>query len=179
VYKLNILLRYPDDPYDRVWIPQTDPEAWAEISTPEKVKDMLGIPFDAPSVVMQTAITPRNRSMSRAIEFSFAALPNHVYPVPGCVGMLYFAELQVLDVGAARQFNMFVNSDRWSNAPYMPLRLATNTYFNSVPYVGVKGQYNFILNATANSTMPPIINAAEFFSVVSTANVATDAQDGN
>uniref|UniRef100_A0A8R7K426 Leucine-rich repeat-containing N-terminal plant-type domain-containing protein n=1 Tax=Triticum urartu TaxID=4572 RepID=A0A8R7K426_TRIUA len=31
--------------------------------------------------------------------------------------------------------------------------------------------------ATANSTLPPIINAFEYFSVISTANVGTDSQD--
>jgi hypothetical protein len=34
------------------------------------------------------------------------------------------------------------------------------------------------LKATANSTLPPIVNAVEIFSVISTANVATDVQDG-
>lgn len=42
---------------------------------------------------------------------------------------------------------------------------------------GFGGHYNITLKATANSTLLPTINAAEFFSVVSTANVATDTKD--
>lgn len=174
------LVRYPDDPYDRVWIPRSDPEAWTEISTPEKVPEMVDLRFHPPSAVMQTAVAPRNGS--RTIEFSFDVVPNHVYSMPGCAGILYFAEVQVVVAGGAaavRQFDMFVNSARWSKAPYTPLRLAADAYYNGEPYRGNSNQYNFTLNATANSTLPPIINAAEFFSVVSMVNVATDAQDGN
>ncbi|CAM0954468.1 unnamed protein product [Alopecurus aequalis] len=169
------LVRYPDDPYDRVWIPRSDPEAWTEISTPEKVQYMTNLLLHAPSAVMQTAVTPRNGST--AIEFSFDAMPNHVYPVPGCVGILYFTEVQVLAAGAVRQFDIFVNNVSWSADPYKPLRLSSNAFYDTEPHRGVNGQYNFTLNATANSTLPPIINAAEFFTAVSTVNVAMDAQD--
>ncbi|XP_051209298.1 LRR receptor-like serine/threonine-protein kinase IOS1 [Lolium perenne] len=170
------LVRYPDDPYDRVWIPRSDPGAWTEISTPEAVQRVVGPSFHAPSAVLQTAVAPRNGS--RIIQFSLDALPNHVYPVPGCVGILYFAEVQAAAGSAPRQFDIFVNGDRWGMGPFTaPLRLASDATYTSVPYIGVNGQYNFTLNATANSTLPPIINAAELFSVVSTVNVATDAND--
>jgi hypothetical protein len=100
--------------------------------------------------------------------------------VPGCVGILYFAEVQAAAGSAPRQFDIFVNGDRWGMGPFTaPLRLASDATYTSVPYIGVNGQYNFTLNATANSTLPPIINAAELFSVVSTVNVATDADDGD
>ncbi|KAI5019614.1 hypothetical protein ZWY2020_044502 [Hordeum vulgare] len=60
------LVRYPEDPYDRVWIPwsEIDSNEWAEISTPEKVKELADLRFNAPSAVMQTAIAPRNGSRS-------------------------------------------------------------------------------------------------------------------
>ncbi|VAH09497.1 unnamed protein product [Triticum turgidum subsp. durum] len=39
-------------------------------------------------------------------------------------------------------------------------------------------QYNVSLNATANSTLPPILNALEIFSVLPTTGITTATQDG-
>jgi hypothetical protein len=74
------LIRYPDDPYDRLWLPWSDPE-WLEVSTTEAVKGVVGGNLEEPSAVMQTAIVPLNASKS--IDFSWNAEPSHVYPDPG------------------------------------------------------------------------------------------------
>ncbi|KAM0839454.1 hypothetical protein ACQ4PT_060304 [Festuca glaucescens] len=171
------LVRYPEDPYDRVWIPWSDPEAWTEISTPEKVLGSADLRFHVPSAVMQTAIAPRNGSRTRTIELPWRAVPNHAYPEPGLIGIVFFAELEVVAGDALRQFEMTINTVLWSKAPYTPKYLISDIFFNSEPHQVSSGQYNFTLNATANSTLPPIINAAEIFTVVSTANLATDSKD--
>lgn len=78
------LISYPDDPYDRNWLPWTNPEEWSDISTADKVNDNTGnLALHAPSVVMQTAITSRKDSKSKTIQFSWDIKPNHVYPMPG------------------------------------------------------------------------------------------------
>jgi hypothetical protein len=174
-----LLVSYPEDPYDRVWIPWSDPEAWTEISTPEKVLGSADLRFHVPSAVMQTAIAPRNGSRTRTIELPWSAVPNHAYPEPGLIGIVFFAELEVVAGDALRQFEMTINTVLWSKAPYTPKYLISDIFFNSEPHQVSSGQYNFTLNATANSTLPPIINAAEVFTVVSTANLATDSKDGN
>lgn len=75
-------VRYPDDPYDRVWMPWTRRASWFDISTktelPNVSTDNPG--FQVPSVVMQTTITPLNDSED--IVFTIDAKPNHVYPEP-------------------------------------------------------------------------------------------------
>jgi hypothetical protein len=45
------------------------------------------------------------------------------------------------------------------------------------PYRGYS-QYEISISAAANSTLPPIVNAVEVYSVINTTNVGTDAQDG-
>uniref|UniRef100_M8C8M2 Putative LRR receptor-like serine/threonine-protein kinase n=1 Tax=Aegilops tauschii TaxID=37682 RepID=M8C8M2_AEGTA len=72
---------------------------------------------------------------------------------------------------------MAINGKLWSKAPFTPQHLVCDAFFNSEAHRGFGGHYNVTLTATANSTLLPTINAAEFFSVVSTANVATDAKD--
>ncbi|RLN16609.1 hypothetical protein C2845_PM02G36910 [Panicum miliaceum] len=155
----TLVVRYPDDPDDRAWTPWVDPKDWSEVSTAEQVG---GLPMAAPSAVMQTAITPLNAS--RIIEFSWDAVPNHAYPTPS------------LDANATRQFYITINGKLFYRLPVTPDHLFTNIVYNMEPHWGFN-QYNVTLNATANSTLPPVINAAEIFSVISTANVGTYEQD--
>ncbi|XBJ19459.1 hypothetical protein VPH35_010435 [Triticum aestivum] len=49
----NEVIRYPDDPHDRIWTHLVEP---TDISTTEKVTDSL---FEVPTVVMQTAMRAR------------------------------------------------------------------------------------------------------------------------
>jgi hypothetical protein len=91
--------------------------------------------------------------------------------------MFHFAELQSLDANATRQFYITINGQPFYRLPVTPDHLFANVVYNTEPHWGFN-QYNVTLNATANSTLPPAINAAEIFSVMSTASVGTYAQDG-
>ncbi|VAH09502.1 unnamed protein product [Triticum turgidum subsp. durum] len=55
-------IRYPDDPYDRTWLPWFDPTQWSEILTTKSVIKVES--FEVPSAVMQSAIKPLNSSTS-------------------------------------------------------------------------------------------------------------------
>jgi hypothetical protein len=181
-----VLSRYPKDPYDRVWLPWSDSETWKEIGNDpqawtglsieqsvQPVKEKTDLRHYAPSLVMQTAIVPRNGS--RTIQLPWFAEPNHAYPDPKFIGIVYFAELAK---NALRQFETTINGKLLSDAPYTPKYLIPDAFFDSEPRQGVSGHYELTLSATATSTLPPILNAAELFTVVSTTNVATDAKDG-
>ncbi|KAL6610528.1 hypothetical protein ACP70R_040497 [Stipagrostis hirtigluma subsp. patula] len=167
-------VRFPDDPYDRAWTPWSNPAEWSEASTAEAVGGTASFQAGAPSAVMQTAITPRNASKN--IDFAWDAVPNHVFPAPGYICILHFAELQSLAGNATREFYLTMNGVLWYSRPYTPHYLFADAIYDREPHWGFN-QYNVTLNATANSTLPPIINAAEVFSVISTANIGTDAQD--
>ncbi|RCV16866.1 hypothetical protein SETIT_3G172900v2 [Setaria italica] len=102
----------------------------------------------APSEVMQTAITPRNGSNS--IEFYWFSEPQPGDPTVGYIAIFHFSE----------------------QPPY----LLSDCIYNTEP-LGRFARYNFSIDATANSTLPPIINAGEVFFVISTSNVGTDSSD--
>lgn len=105
--------------------------------------------------------------------------------------VLYFAELEILDSKHERLF--FIRAQR--NKSWVLLGgldyLKTDVVSRNAPYPFVSPLENYITlraaNATAvrqlfnnNSTiLPPFINAAELFTPISTANIGTDAQDGN
>ena len=55
------MVRYPDDPYDRVWFPQKIDETTV-ISTDKMVQNSDKDEFEVPSKVMQTAINSHNAS---------------------------------------------------------------------------------------------------------------------
>jgi hypothetical protein len=169
------LARYPDDPHDRFWYPFVDATNWSSISTAKRVQNLDKDLFEAPSKVMQTAITPRNASSN--IEFFWDAEPHPKDPTPGYIGILHFSEVELLPSNAARQFYINLNGKPWYPKPFTPEYLYTDATYNSNPYRGI-ARYNISINATANSTLPPIINAVEVFSVIPTTNVATDSQDG-
>ncbi|CAN6346591.1 unnamed protein product [Urochloa humidicola] len=169
------VIRYPDDPHDRIWIPFFDAIKWAVISTTNTVNNLYNDPFEAPSKVMQTAATPRNASNS--LKFYWNSKPQPKDPFPGYIAVMYFSELQVLPDGALRQFDFNVNG-RTRIKDYSPPYLRSGTLYTigDSPYRGYT-RYNVSLDATANSTLPPIINAVETFTVISTTEVGTDPQD--
>ncbi|KAF6985712.1 hypothetical protein CFC21_003539 [Triticum aestivum] len=169
-------IRYPDDPYDRAWMPRSNPNLWLDISTKEKVQESVGnLRLHVPSTVMQTAVTALNGSKSKTVEVSWETELDHVHPTPGCIAILYTAELQILAGNDVRQFNIIVD-DGPTDLPHTPEYLVTHGFANIEPHKCLS-RYNFTVTATANSTLPPIINAFEYFSVISTANVGTDIQD--
>ncbi|OEL26034.1 putative LRR receptor-like serine/threonine-protein kinase [Dichanthelium oligosanthes] len=170
------IIRYPDDPHDRVWIPWVDTATWNSVSTTLRVEDTSNDDiFEVPTKVMQTAITPRNASQN--IEFFWDPEPQPKDPTPGYIANMHFSELQLLPGNALRQFYINLNGKPWYPEAFTPTYLVSDSTYNSNPSRGFP-HYNISINATANSTLPPMINAVEIFSVISTTNVGTDSQDG-
>ncbi|GJM89512.1 hypothetical protein PR202_ga05713 [Eleusine coracana subsp. coracana] len=165
------IIRYPDDPHDREWIPYIE-SFWTKISTMETVRNYNVDLFEAPSKVMQTAAA--SLDVSNNIEFSWDSEFNSKAQSLGYVVNFHFSELQQLPPNAVRQFYINLNGMLWSIGAYTPPYLYTGViYTNPVNFP----QYNISINATANSTLPPIINAVEVFSVISTTTVSTDSKD--
>ncbi|CAM0948552.1 unnamed protein product [Alopecurus aequalis] len=144
-------IRYPDDRHDRIWYP-SDLYYGDEIKTDKQVKTYHQ-EFEIPMAVMQTAIRPPKGE--REIRFS---------------------ELEVLPSNASRQYDITGNGELLpSGKAYSPVYLESS-YVYSEPTED--SQYNVSISALAKSTLPPIINAFELFTVISTgSNLSTDAKD--
>ncbi|KAJ1263726.1 hypothetical protein BS78_09G208200 [Paspalum vaginatum] len=167
------IVRYPDDPHDRVWLPLVDTAAWDTISTTSTVQNFADGKFEAPSKVMQTAIIPSNGS---SIRLSWNSAPQPKDPTPGYIVILHLSELQLLPSNAVRDMSIDINDGEASTLSYMPVHLRSGALFTNNP-LRAHDRHNVSINATANSTLPPIINAIEVHSVISTTNVATDSSD--
>ena len=91
---------------------------------------------------------------------------------------MHFSELQLLPDGVVRQLYVTINGQLWSQpSNYTPPTLLSGCIYGDSPYRGYT-RYNVSIDATSHSTLPPIINAVDIFTVISTTNVATDLQDG-
>ncbi|CAD5174099.1 unnamed protein product [Musa acuminata subsp. malaccensis] len=159
-------LRFPDDPYDRVWNPYNDPSLLT-LSTNSRVDNRDDL-FEPPVAVMQTAVTPKG---IRQLGFFW----DSVSPRDELYAVLYFAELRNLTGKATRMFNVTRNGESrfsWYTPPY----LSIGYIYSVVPFKGYS-RYQYLLHPTSNSTHPPIINAFEVYSLMQLTQAATDSRD--
>ncbi|RWW25197.1 hypothetical protein GW17_00010470 [Ensete ventricosum] len=87
---------------------------------------------------------------------------------------MHFAELQPLAVGQPRNFTVDLNGNPWWH-PFSPTYLLSDYLYSTSPYDMY--QYNFSIKKTATSTLPPIINALETYTVMQLTENATDSSD--
>nr|XP_051220267.1 putative leucine-rich repeat receptor-like protein kinase At2g19210 [Lolium perenne] len=175
----SFTVRYPSDPHDRIWFPLIDTATWASMSTQQEVNIIDADTFEAPSLVLQTAIMARN--VSRNIELTWSSVPTRMNPSPGYIVILHFAELQppqALPVNAVREMRVILNDKPWfttQDFTFKPAYLFDFSFDRTQPFQ--YSSYNLSIQATSNATLPPIINAAEIFTVFPTTNLGTDSQD--
>ncbi|CAL4893908.1 unnamed protein product [Urochloa decumbens] len=171
----DILVRYPDDPHDRIWVPWFDATVWDVVSTTQRVRNVNNDRFEAPSKVMQTAITPRNASKNIVFFWDNSLMQAKDQSSQGYMLIAHYSELNLLASSDVREFYINLNGKQWSDS-IRPEYLYSDATYSTRPLRG-HTRYNVSINATANSTLPPIINAVEIFSVISTTNVGSDSQD--
>ncbi|KAH9665602.1 LRR receptor-like serine/threonine-protein kinase IOS1 [Citrus sinensis] len=163
----NLTIRYNDDVHDRSWFPYNSAN-WARINTSLTVDAESHNSYQPPAVVMNTAGTPKNasQSMDFYLETEDPSIQFYVY--------MHFAEVQILQANQSRQFNISLNGEHWYG-PFSPNYLLTTTVFSPTALIG--GNYSFSLYKTGNSTLPPIINAIEVYSVKEFLQLQTEQID--
>ncbi|WOK91454.1 hypothetical protein Cni_G00145 [Canna indica] len=165
----SYLSRYPDDAYDRIWVPYIDKAAgWTTLTTTQTVQNIPQETFEEPSAVMQTAAMPINSSK---MEFYWdyegtGGQPNEFY------ANFYFAELRP---NTLRAFNLYLNDENiYIN--YTPFYLVSDVIYTTFPVRGSE-RYSWSLNSTGLSAFPPILNALEVYTPMNLPNLPTDSGD--
>lgn len=118
---------------------------------------------------MRTAATPENAS--QPIDFLFDA-GNSTAQV---FVYMHFAEVEQLLDNEYRQFNISLNGNLWYG-PFVPDYLSTTTIYSLSALTG--GQYQISIYKADNSSMPPILNALEVYTVKELLQSETDPVDG-
>ncbi|KAK9231891.1 hypothetical protein WN943_022132 [Citrus x changshan-huyou] len=162
------MVRYQDDAYyDRIWMP-FNLENWGKISTSLTIDDGFYIDLRPPEVVMRTAATPANASeplefyliTDDTLEFNF---------------YFYFAELTKLQPNESREFNISFNG-KHIYGPLSPEYLYSLAIFSVLPTMS-GGDNRFSIYKIKDSTLPPILNAIEIYTVKQFLQHHTDEQD--
>ena len=119
---------------------------------------------------MSTASTPIN--VSAPLELSWYTKKTtseyHIY--------MHFSEVVKLKANQSRSLNITINGKHWIG-PFTPKYLHTITAY-STSILEIAQKYDILISKIENSTLPPIINALEIYSVIDLSQSGTDKQDG-
>jgi len=90
---------------------------------------------------------------------------------------MHFAEIQTLRSLDTREFKVTLNG-KLAYERYSPKTLATETIFYSTPQQCEDGTCLLELTKTPKSTLPPLMNALEVFTVIDFPQMETNPDDG-
>ncbi|XP_020886019.1 leucine-rich repeat receptor-like serine/threonine-protein kinase At2g14510 [Arabidopsis lyrata subsp. lyrata] len=161
------LIRYPEDVYDRVWFPNLEPE-WTQINTTRNVSG-FSYGYNPPQDVIKTAAIPTNVSEPLTYTWNLKSSDDESY------AYLYFAEIQQLKANETREFKIVANGVDYIS--YMPWKFEAETLYNPAPLKCQGGLCRVQLSKTPKSTLPPLMNAIEIFSVIQFPQSETDTDD--
>ena len=88
---------------------------------------------------------------------------------------MHLAEVEELQANQSREFNIYLNEELW-HGPYTPTYMSAFTVYGG-PH-SCKSKCAVSINRTANSTLPPIINAIEIYTLRKLTNPETDESEG-
>ncbi|XP_031483919.1 probable LRR receptor-like serine/threonine-protein kinase PAM74 [Nymphaea colorata] len=157
--------RYPDDALDRFWFSSKTPTL-DSLSTTLSVSSTSS-EYAPPSVVMETAAVSSNAS-SGMISSSNIQQDDYLFM---CI---HFAELKKLEPNETREFNITLDSKLLRN-DYRPLYQAATTVCSDGIYTSQNNVVEY--TPTERSTLSPILNAKEVYSVVQLSDSATNDGD--
>ncbi|XP_058180840.1 probable LRR receptor-like serine/threonine-protein kinase At1g05700 isoform X3 [Rhododendron vialii] len=159
----NEIVRYSDDVYDRIWLPDTivgfTPSAWEPFRATYNSDTLSSNIYKLPYPVMATAVRPVNglKSLNFSVDSAYQRqLRLYVY--------MHFAEIETLAADQKREFDIYINDGLWYQNITTDF-LQPYTIFNTCA-VSADLQLNFSIRATEESTLPPILNAIEVYEVL-------------
>ncbi|KAJ3695106.1 hypothetical protein LUZ60_000483 [Juncus effusus] len=173
----NEIIRYPDDPYDRIWKPYSyDQTMWAELSTNSTINNInFDDHFTAPGAVLRTAVAPIHSPNFTAVQWypEASTWPN-TNPYYNVV--FYYVELEKLPPNETRDFEIYLCDAVWAGS-ITPRFLDGHQYIYSLNNLDKYNQYVFTFSALANSTRPPLVNGLEIYSTLILTNPPTHTDD--
>ncbi|XWS20198.1 hypothetical protein CRYUN_Cryun31cG0079300 [Craigia yunnanensis] len=144
--------RFSQDVYDRAWWPYQTTD-WTERTTSSTIETLYN-DYQPPLLAMRSACVPANASLPLTFPIS-STDPKAQYYV-----YMHFAEIEKLEANQSREFNIYING-KFQGDPYSPTHLKADTFYTTAALSA--GQIS--IERTTNSTLPPILNAIEMYTV--------------
>ncbi|KAJ0554143.1 putative transferase [Helianthus annuus] len=167
-YATNQTIRYPWDPYDRVWLSSGN-TTLVHLRNDASVID-VNVPDDPPQAVLMNAIATEN--ITRTITLG---LGTFYYPIryPAYINF-YFSETKELNSSEIRSFRIFKDNVPFS-LPIVPRFGKVVEY--TISNLSITTDTNFSIESLGDSTLPPLINAFEMFLISDALNDGTNNND--
>ncbi|XP_010443729.1 PREDICTED: receptor-like protein kinase At5g59670 [Camelina sativa] len=162
-------IRFPEDVYDRRWFSYFRKQEWTQISTSSFVGNFND--YDPPKDALATAAIPTDASEPWTYEWDHSDNPSASYYL-----YAHFAEIQDLQANDTREFNILFNGQQY-DGPLIPKKLEITTIVNSSPRTCDGGECSFQLTRTDRSTLPPLLNALEVYTVIQFPHSETEESD--
>ncbi|KAG7572925.1 Malectin-like domain [Arabidopsis suecica] len=160
-------IRYADDVHDRIWSPFTG-SSFTHITTNLNINNSNA--YDIPKTILQGAATPKNASAPLIITWEPIPTNAEVYLY------MHFAEIQTLEANETRQFDVILKGN-FNHSGFSPTKLKVFTLFTEEPMKCGSEGCHLQLVRTPNSTLPPLINALEAYSVIEFSQLETSLSD--
>ncbi|CAA0811927.1 Leucine-rich repeat transmembrane protein kinase protein [Striga hermonthica] len=167
-YGANQTIRYTDDPYDRIWTPVPGGTGLTSVASDAIFIDN-SVPDNPPSAVLQNAVTTTTPSGEIQLP---TALPPGQTPI---YLNMYFSEVTQLDTTQRRSFQVLMDTEPLMDQPILPPYGSCRELYAS--NLTVSSNATFSLVPTKDSTLPPLINAMEVFSIGDVLTDGTDTKD--
>jgi hypothetical protein len=160
-------IRFPDDVYDRKWYPLFD-DSWTQVTTNLKVN--TSITYELPQSVMAKAATPIKANDTLNITWTVEPPTTQFY------SYVHIAEIQALRANETREFNVTLNGE-YTFGPFSPIPLKTASIVDLSPGQCDGGRCILQVVKTLKSTLPPLLNAIEAFTVIDFPQMETNEND--
>lgn len=121
---------------------------------------------------MQTAGVPKNASEPWSVGWTLDNITVHSYIY------MHIAEIQNLKANEIREFSITYNGGIPWYGWFRPAKLSITTIFSPSAVSSSNGKFNFTFAMTGNSTLPPLIQALEIYTVVDMLQPETDKDEG-
>ncbi|KAM3262890.1 hypothetical protein ACQJBY_053182 [Aegilops geniculata] len=174
----DYVTRYPTDNYDRFWESYSGKRAevqhypYISLNTSNNLENLPGNnDFRVPSAILQNAMSIDANNSSIIISESSGA--NKDAQTLQILSIFHFTELNGSNPN--RRFNIY-SAGEGLFPDFSPSRLKVDSMYKSGLFAQ-KGDAYFILNKTAGSSLPPLINALELYALVLMKNLTTDSDD--
>ncbi|CAH8357644.1 unnamed protein product [Eruca vesicaria subsp. sativa] len=140
------------------------------ISTDLHVDTSLSF-YQVPQAVIKTAGVPANASEPWSIWWTLDNTTELSYVY------MHFAEIQTLKANEVREFNITYKGGKTWYPRLRPERLAITSFSNPNAMSSPDGTFNFTFTMTENSTLPPLLNALEIYTVVDLLQLESDKDE--
>ncbi|KAM6599314.1 hypothetical protein CsatA_018923 [Cannabis sativa] len=171
-------IRYPDDGYDRTWYPARG-VGLITVSNEASSIDVSSAEDKPPEIVFKTAATFNQTTSTSSSTTTTTTMQLYTTGLTatkvGIYMTIYFSEVTLLPSTQKRSFQVFIDGEAYSKPIIPPFGSSVQVYI-----ANITASYDTLieLRPTPDSTLLPLINANELYTLSQVSTLQTHPNDG-